>query len=455
MGLHFLKLACTTSVCFFMQSISTLAYAQSQSSEVVASGDTQKSSATENSNAADETITNERVVSSEFKIGLDSWHIAHGIPQNPESINPYLTRESLREQTGLPDVTPGRQYLDLAPWATALVNYQATPEVKLNLKAMVTQGFGGRVDEFNADYALSGSLGFRAGIVDYKMSWCGEYESDPVWIHDPNKFCSDPQNKALTSAAPGAQVYWNKVLGKYQIQSIAGIYNPKVFGYDNLENGRRYYLGEYDTNSNHKYGFAFNLLNTKNATEYRVSWLHSDINESPNYRYQPTTSNSQQENDTLYLAMHTMLGKRVTLSVNAWFFDSELTDDFNLYTTDYYDYRFRYNISISGVDINLHYAADNKNRYTVGYTQSQRHKLFTPIDQSDPRNPIEHEKDEHFKDIHQAFALAWRHDWAYNITSTLQFIHTEMYSRYRESIEGNNPIFSSSNALGVRMAYRF
>lgn len=378
------------------------------------------------------------------------------MPQDPQSINPYITRDSLREQTGLPDVTPHRQYLDASPWITSIASYQATPAVKLNLKAMYTQGFGGRVDELNMDYAISPVLGFRAGVVDYKMSWCSDYESNPVWIHDPNKFCSDPQNKALTSAAPGLQIYAKRVVGKYQIQSIVGIYNPKIFGYDNLENGRRYYLSQEDTNSNHKYGVAFNVLNMATATEYRVSWLHSDINESPQYNYQPTTtSNSQQKNDTLYLAMQTTLDKRFKLGLNAWYFDSQLNDEFNLYTTDYYDYGFRYNIRISGIDLNLRYTPSGKDSYIVGYSQSHRRKLFTPIDKSDPLQPVEQAEDEHFNDAHKAVALAWQHEWAYNFSSTVQFIHTEMQSSFHASVPGNDPVFSSSNALGLRLAYRF
>lgn len=391
----------------------------------------------------------------EFIMGVDSWALWHDVPAHPEAINDSITAASLIQEAALPDFSPASDYQKTAAWATIFADYAPSNQLKLTVKALHNQAFGTRLDELSADYVLPNRVGFRAGVLDYKMSWCKDYEADNPWIQDPNQFCSSPENKNVAGAAPGVQIYGKHSVNGYLIQSLAGFYNAKAWGYSDLENGRRTFVKTQPTLANHKYGASINILNPLTATEYRISWLHSDIVESPEYPWSPGNNHSQQRNDTLYLAAQTPLSKRFMLGANLWYFESQLDDLAHLRNTAAYDYGFYTKLAIKSFDIHVKYLASGADSYIAGYTLFNRRKLFTPIDLSDPSTPEYAEEDERFNYTRQAISMAWRHEWARNLSSVVQLIHTDLRASVDISLPNHPPIDTAGNGLGVRLQYKF
>lgn len=128
-------------------------------------------------------------------------------------------------------------YQEFSGYGRLTGSLQLGSGVEASVKVRADQTVGFRVDEAFAKKNISPFLGIRAGVVDYKTSWCRTYESDTVWIREVEVICNTPQFRDVTGGAPGAQIVINNILGNYLIQSQAGIYRPLLldFAPRNLE----------------------------------------------------------------------------------------------------------------------------------------------------------------------------------------------------------------------------
>lgn len=375
-------------------------------------------------------------------IGLDHWNIK-------QSDADASTKNHLQ----LPNRNTEWPYRDTSPWITAHVIYPIIPRLKFTAKTMANQNFGGRLDELSIDYSFSQSLGVRGGVVDYKMSWCKDYEAHTLWIQDPNEFCSDAKNKALTSAAPGLQAYINHVHRYYRIQSLIGIYNPKAWGYADFENGRRESIKN-PTNSNHKYGASVDILNMKTGDEYRISWLHSDITEEAYYSYKQF---SEQHGDTLYLALQTGISDSWIANISTSKFRSSISDAISLDDGSTSKYINQSIFEIQGVNASVTYTKDNIDKYTFGFSRSITQKSGTfPLVSDSIFSTADIEDQKIYQYVRNVFSVAWVHEFDKNFSTAIQFMRTVL--NYSNEIVHSSAATASStdgNALGMRIAYRF
>lgn len=182
-------------------------------------------------------------------------------------------------QTHMQEALPGRQaetsaqagvdywsrdHQELSPWATVRVGYDLLTHLSVQLKAQTRQDFGGRVDELSATYDVSPSFGLRAGVLDFNLAWCRDYERSNPWVQDPNAFCSDPATRRASGSSPGVQAYATGTRGDYQLQGVAGLYQPELLDYDKA------------VGTSQKFGMAANALNVITGMEYHLGWLYSD-----------------------------------------------------------------------------------------------------------------------------------------------------------------------------------
>lgn len=384
----------------------------------------------------------------DVQIGTDLWAIAHNYPNSPESIQPELTEKLLKDNIHMPDGLNQWNYQNLSPWATVHLVKPISPTLSATLKAMLNQSAGARVDELSLEYAFSYALGVRTGIVDYKMSLCTDYDIHNYWIQDPNEFCADPMNKTLTSAAPGLQVYFNRLIKPYRVQSLVGVYNAKLMGYSNFENGRRTLDAQRPTDSNHKWGAAINILNMRTGSQYRFSWLRSVIDESPEGLF--GDDSSHQTNDIFYLAMQTALTEALSLGLSASLSKGDIRDLQRETIASRYDHEYNSTLSISNWGLALTYD-QGIDKYNLAYYNLNRRKFYSAIDMTNESAPVTIPEAERSNYTRQSLGLSWTHEWHGGLTSTLQIMRNVLDI----SINALSPLSTNASALGARLSYRF
>jgi hypothetical protein len=135
------------------------------------------------------------------------------------------------------------------------------------------QGQGVSLDQLSFDHAISPSLGMRAGVLDYRATWCRVYDMDNPWVRENDPFCNNKGANLATASAPALQVYTNFDVGNYRVQGLAGIYRPLAFGYEPQEFSNFILPATATVIKNQKHGVSVSALDKITATELRFSWI--------------------------------------------------------------------------------------------------------------------------------------------------------------------------------------
>jgi hypothetical protein len=287
-----------------------------------------------------------------------------------------------------------------------------------------------------------------------KLSWCKDYDPEQTWIYDPNEFCSDTVNKQMTASAPGIQTYTNQILGNYRMQAIAGVYNAKLAGYADWENGKRTLTPEKPTDSNDKYGFSINAIHLHTATEYRFSWLHSEIKESPAVLLE--LGGNVQKNDIIYIASKTNLTKNTSFEINASSFQSNVHDVAYSYADQPYYYVNNNKLKIDNISLNLTYTAPDNNIYCAGYTVSHRVKKYSTQELNFASNTFaEYPELERSNFKRWALAFSWKRNWTNHISSTVEWIRTVLDASAYAGTDQSAGVSTTGNAIGTQISYHF
>ena len=202
---------------------------------------------------------------SHFQAGVDGWHIEHSAQDKTSRDNMYLA-----------DSETLWTYRPLSPWYTLQSQLDWGPQHQVVLRARANQVTGASVDQLYYSHAISPYLGFRAGVADYRSTWCREYDLDNPWIRESDPFCTNYRIKQPFASAPALQVYVNLDEGDYQVQGIAGIFRPRALGYAPREFGTAILPPHVNITQNHKQGLSLNVLNKASSTEWRLSWMGLD-----------------------------------------------------------------------------------------------------------------------------------------------------------------------------------
>lgn len=224
-------------------------------------------------------------------LGVDVW-------QAPEGQVRYL-----------PNYATPRDYKDVGAWAQGKLQHQiAVPSGLLTLSAQgrASEVEGVRVDRLDADLRVTPGAGVRVGVLPYRVSWCRTHEARSPWISEPDAFCRFSGLNEVAQGAFGAQLYGSAMAGSWVIDTMAGVYRPRVDGQNDK-------LGPYKavgpTVMHHAHGLSVNALHLPTGIQSRAAWLRTRQDQESN-------AGSYQRRlryDTLYAALEGNLTRRMDL----------------------------------------------------------------------------------------------------------------------------------------------
>jgi len=192
------------------------------------------------------------------KVGVDAWRLS---PKSPEPLLMLPTNSQW-------------PYKSVSPWLTFDGRKTVHRNAVLSLKVRADQAMGTHVDEMSLDWSVSPSLGFKAGVVSYKTSWCRTYDVDSPWVRENDPFCMVKTTSDASGGAPGLQVYANVPLGSYRVQGLAGIYRPLLLNYNPTEFSNAAYDNAH-IDRNKKKGLSVSIENLETASELRLGLLNA------------------------------------------------------------------------------------------------------------------------------------------------------------------------------------
>lgn len=365
------------------------------------------------------------------QVGVDAWRFSDGQPED-------LLMMSTNTQW---------DYRPVSPWMTFDGRLQFSPQTTLALKARSDQQMGTHVDELSVAWAISPGLGVKAGVVDYKTSWCRTYDIDSPWVRENDPFCTVVSTSGPSGGAPGAQAYVNLPVGIYRVQAIAGIYNPLLLNYNTRElSNISYQL--YRVDKNDKQGVSVNVLNLETATEFRLGVLGAQQSAQVYGRWNTESFHIEQTYRIIFAGMSVYLMPQVNMRIQTlhhimenksvsypgavlphYFSGVNLTRASNVLELNY---------QINAQDV-LAFAV-NSYDYDFAFTQT---KYPFPGYNYD-------ENWYHYKQ--RAMSVAWRRDWERGLFTVLQV------TRSRLAVDGTSvgsERLNGASGLGFRLGYRF
>jgi hypothetical protein len=380
-----------------------------------------------------------------IEVGEDFWHIKTAATDLSTEIQP-------RSFLFLPDASPKWAYKNPHTEIKIVGMEPITQYLRFNIKFKANQEFGAKLDELALDYAISPSWGLRAGVVDYKTTWCQTYDADSPWIVAPTLACSSSMFVDTSGGAPGVQSYVNLDLSQnYNLQALVGVYNPLVLNYASDEFAQWIPSPQYQVKKNNKVGGSLNLFNTWTGTEYRLSWLHSQQSAySPESDFLGTTN---QSTDLIYAGVNFALNGQAQLQLTRT--QQYLSNDCTAVYQSKCDDHLKDTRSTNTLKLLYHFT----NKDVLGASFS-RHQIRSQLG-TNAASGIQWDND-FYREHHNGWGVAWRHQWTPQVFTAVQLQLADQSLGYSSNgyiglkLPANSGIYASSgSALGVRLAYRF
>lgn len=393
-------------------------------------------------------------VTADLQIGLDAWDLHPSVDADTQANQSGNTRLFLaNSNTAWP-------YQTVAPWVRFQGSARILADTQVTLKYRADQSLGSHVDEFSVDQSYH-SVGIRIGVLDYKTSWCRTYDVDSPWVRENDPFCTSRSTSRSITAAPGYQLYANRVQGDYKWQAVVGAYNPLAMNYDTGEFTNTVINNLSRVIENNKVGASINVTHLENAFEMRLSILRTDqsadVRENlirPNYRI-------QQRVEVLYggvsfnptPAMNVRLTQlQSTLNGTSFYPPGYARPDDTTAEVFYRDHSPK----VSRV-FELNYQANARDVYSVACSVYELRTDATDYFLSLPSmSQIEIQRPDQFFSRTNNTSLSWRRDWQKGIFTVLQWSYAEVQSSTNlDSRFAAQQAASNGHALGLRLGYRF
>ena len=386
----------------------------------------------------DESVTNNANLS--MQMGIDAWKL---MPSVANDSNPTLNRRA-NTFLFLPNAYSKWTYRSVSPWIVISGDLKVTQNTLLNFKYLADQSVGARLDELNFDWSISPLLGIRAGLVNYKTTWCRTYETDSPWMREPDFFCSTSTRKDLRGGAPGIQSYVNLERGDFRYQALTGAYWPKAFNYAPREFSNWDPTPNYYVTSNHKAGISFNAMQMSTGNEIRLSWIHTQQSAfSPEPQVLGVT---KQKTDLYYAAANYYLTEKLSLRGTYSLFKMGNTCISSI--GEHFECLDQINDKRTVKTLEMLYQVTPKDTFAFAKTKYNIQSTLTgyPTETSDYGT-----YDNFFAQSHRQSAMAWRRNWNNAVFTTLQYSYVNQTMGYY----GEAPLPSSGKAIGLRLGYRY
>lgn len=370
--------------------------------------------------------------------GVDSWVLSPSVSQ--DAIPNYLENNT---NLFLANSHTAWHYKSQSPYAKVLGDANLTQHLTFSLRTRADQQVGMRVDAVNLAWEISPQLGLRAGVTDYKTSWCRTYDTDSPWLQEIDTPCSTALFQDVTGGAPGAQVFTRQNLGNYLVQTQIGVYRPRWLGHTDQEFGFAVPSKQFQVTANDKWGVSLNALDLEQGTEFRAAYIHAKQQAlSPEPQIQ---GNTTQAYDLIYLATDFALSAKTQLRLTHTQQNLNQTCRSSVALMGLCNWNSHMQASANSIE--LTHQLDSKNllagalsAFDMQLEEDFFNKRFDVLAQYPNGLGIQN----------QRAALAWRHEWTNHIFSTFQWVRAKADSSHFASHLG-----SSASAMGFRLAYRY
>ena len=378
-----------------------------------------------------------------YLVGTDFWRLHAS--QQKDTLPGYVEENS---NLLLPNSYTKWNYSDASAWGRVVATQRLTNDITVSAKVRADQTLGMRVDEAQIEKYISPSLGVRAGVVDYKTSWCRAYEADNGWIQEIEAVCNTPQFRDVTGGAPGVQIFTNLTWDDhYRLQSQIGLYRPLFLNYAPKEFGNIIPSPNYQVQKNEKLGVNFNLINLYTGLEARLSYIHAN-----QIAYLPESKilgTDKMLSDLLYLGLNAPIITEET-NVRITHLQQHQKATCRSETADLGTCNFNSNFQKKSTAVEFSYRWENLHLFSIGLNRTNfdiQEIYFTPhLDVYQQSNP-------NYRKTTQA-SFSWRKDWQNKLFTVVQFIKSEHQSSATTKT-GSLPYQAQGNALGVRLGYSY
>lgn len=378
-----------------------------------------------------------------YLVGTDFWRL-HASQQ--KDTQPGYVEEN--SNLLLPNNHTKWNYNDESAWGRVIATQHIANDMTVSAKVRADQTLGLRVDQAQIEKHISPSLGMRAGVVDYKTSWCRTYETDNGWIQEIEAICNTPQFRDVTGGAPGVQIFTNLTWNyHYRLQSQIGLYRPLFLNYAPKEFGNLIPSPNYQVLKNEKLGVNFNLINLHTGLEARLSYIHAN-----QIAYLPESNllgTNKMLSDLIYLGLSAPITEQTNFRITHLQQQQKATcrsETAGIGTAC----NLNSNFQKKSTAMEFLYRWKNSHLFAIGLNRTNfnlQEIYFNPnLDVYQQPNP-------NYKKITQA-SLAWRKDWQNNLFTVFQFIKSEHESAATTKT-GSLPYQAKGNALGVRLGYSY
>lgn len=393
-------------------------------------------------------------VTYDLQVGLDSWDLRPSVQQDTAENQVGNTRLFLANST------PYWTYENTSPWVKFQGSVRILDNTLLSMRYRRDVSSGSRLDELSVDQAIN-SFGMRAGVLDYKTSWCRTYDVDSPWVRENDPFCTVRTTSQSIRAAPGVQLYANNSLGDLRLQAVAGIYNPLQFDYTSTEFTNSALNAYSKVIKNDKVGLSFNVTDVETALELRLSFLHTD--QAANVRTSLTepTYRIEQTVDVVYAGISfnpvPPLTVRIThlgsnMQGKSYYPDGWVRPDDTAAEVLYRDSApkesnvVELNFQANAQDVySLAYSVYDLSTDSIGYTYDPVSRVTTAASNT-----------EAFDFRNTNTSISWRRDWKKGVFTVLQWTSAQAQSASKPG--ANAPLAtanSNGTAIGLRLGYRF
>jgi hypothetical protein len=377
-----------------------------------------------------------------YLAGTDFWRL--NASKQKDSQPGYVEENS---NLLLPNNHTKWNYSDASAWGRVVATQRLTNDITVSAKVRADQTLGMRVDEAQIEKYISPSLGVRAGVVDYKTSWCRAYEADNGWMQEIEAVCNTPQFRDVTGGAPGVQIFTNLTWDDhYRLQSQIGLYRPLFLNYAPKEFGNIIPSPNYQVQKNEKLGVNFNLINLHTGLEARLSYIHAN-----QIAYLPESEilgTYKMLSDLIYLGLSVPVTEQTNFRITHLQQHQKATCRSE--TADIATCNFNSNFQKKSTAVEFSYRWENLHLFSIGLNRTNfdlQEIYFTPhLDVYQHPNPS-------YRKTNQT-SFAWRKDWQKNLFTIVQFIKAEHQSSATIKT-GSFPYQAQGNALGVRLGYSY
>jgi hypothetical protein len=365
------------------------------------------------------------------QLGVDVWQFES---DKPEKLLMMATNTQWR-------------YKPVSPWATFDGRLMLSSLATVSLKARANQEMGSHVDELSADLAVSPSFGVKAGVLDYKTSWCRTYDIDSPWVRENDPFCTVVSTSGPSGGAPGLQAYVNLPIGNYRVQSIVGVYSPLAFNYNTTEFSNASYKLSHVT-KNQKQGASISALNLDTATEFRVGVLQAQQALSAYESWNEPVFQVEQAYELVFAGVSFYVAPKLNIRMQT-LRHARVNKEISNPNVDGPHVRRGDNLKRSSQVVEFNYQLTAEDLIGVAFSKYLYNATLTETNYPLGGYTV---YPDYYVYAQKAMSVAWRHDWSRGIFTVLQLTQSQLALNDRLT---NIDRTAKATGLGMRLAYQF